>query len=166
MFATLAFFRPKSALLALALVIGFAGGTAQAEGDYPYENIVEIDSSHDFDTLWTRLETAIKDADMLLLYKASASRGAKGRGVDIPGNGVFGVYRNDFAVRMLDASVASGLEAPLIFYITEQSDGMARLTYRLPSEAFGLYDGGQSLKDMASELDDIFATIAAKATGS
>lgn len=149
--------------LALALLLS-APSPVLAEGDYPYEGVIEVDSAHDFDTLWTNLETAIKDAKMLLLYKASASRGAAGRGIDIPGNGVFGVYRNDFAVRMLEASVPAGLEAPLIFYLTEQPDGTTRLTYRQPSAVFGAYDAGDELADMARELDEIFATIAAQAT--
>ncbi|MEM1398906.1 MAG: DUF302 domain-containing protein [Pseudomonadota bacterium] len=137
---------------------------ASAEGDYPYEGVVEIESAHDFDTLWSNLEAAVKEAKMLLLYKASASRGAAGRGIDIPGNGVFGVYRNDFAVRMLNSSVPAGLEAPLIFYLTEMPDGTSRLTYRQPSAVFAPYEGGDELDAMATELDEIFATIAAQAT--
>ncbi|MEO1249904.1 MAG: DUF302 domain-containing protein [Pseudomonadota bacterium] len=157
------FFDFAAVTLTLALI--FAGpAPALAEGDYPYEGVIEIDSAHDFDTLWANLESAIKDADMLLLYKASASRGAAGRGIDIPGNGVFGVYRNDFAVRMLESSVPAGLEAPLIFYLTEQPDGTTRLTYRQPSAVFGAYDAGDELADMARELDEIFATIAEQAT--
>ena len=67
-------------LTVAAMVFVAATGPAHAEGDYPYEGVIEIDSAHDFDTLWTSLETAIKDAEMLLLYKARASRGAAGRG--------------------------------------------------------------------------------------
>ena len=46
---------------------------------------------------------------MFMVTAASASAGAKRRGVTVPGNLVRGVYRNDFAVRMLKASVASGI---------------------------------------------------------
>lgn len=156
-------FRLAPIAIAIALLV-LAPAETRAEGDYPYEGVIEVDSAHDFDTLWTNLEAAIKDAKMLLLYKASASRGAAGRGIDIPGNGVFGVYRNDFAVRMLESSVPAGLEAPLIFYLTEQPDGTSRLTYRQPSAVFGAYDAGDELAEMARELDDIFASIAAQAT--
>ena len=125
--------------------------------------MVEIDTQYDFDTLWQRLEGAIEANEMLLVTRASASRGAAGRGIEIPGNGVFGVYRNDFAVRMLDASVPAGIEAPLRIYLTEQPDGTARLTYREPSAVFAPY-GSADLDAMAAELDAIFADIATDAT--
>ena len=132
---------------------------AVADQDYPYRGIISQATPHDFDTLWERLSAAIKANDMLLVSRASASRGAKGRGITIPGNGVFGVYRNDFAVRMLNASVAAGIEAPLRFYLTENADGTTTLTYRQPSAVFAPY-GNAELDAMATELDAIFAAIA------
>ena len=50
------------------------------------------------------------------------------------------VFRPDYAVRMLKASEAAGIEAPLRLYLTERPDGRARLTYRLPSHIFGVYE--------------------------
>ena len=156
-----------SRLIALPSAFALAGaalttGSAQAD-EYPYEGVVQIDTQYDFDTLWQRLEGAIEANEMLLVTRASASRGAAGRGIEIPGNGVFGVYRNDFAVRMLDASVPAGIEAPLRIYLTEQPDGTARLTYREPSAVFAPY-GSADLDAMAAELDAIFADIATDAT--
>ena len=98
------------------------------------------------------------------MTRASASGGAAGRGIEILGNLVIGVYRNDFAVRMLKASVVSGIEAPLRFYVTENSDGTATLTYREPSAIFALYDNADLTK-MAKELDAIWRRIAVQATG-
>lgn len=154
-----------AAAFAAALVVTLAmPRSAIAEpAEYPYEGVVQIDTPHDFDTLWDRLEAAVGDNEMGLLYQASASRGAAGRGVDIAGNAVFGVYRNDFAVRMLAASIPAGIQAPLIFYLTEQPDGTSRLTYRLPTAVFAPY-GSADLDAMAAELDTIFAAIAADAT--
>ena len=156
-----------SRLIAIPAAFALAGaaltiGSAHAD-EYPYEGVVEIDTQYDFDTLWQRLEGAIEANEMLLVTRASASRGAAGRGIEIPGNGVFGVYRNDFAVRMLDASVPAGIEAPLRIYLTEQPDGTARLTYREPSAVFAPY-GSADLDAMAAELDAIFADIATDAT--
>jgi hypothetical protein len=37
---------------------------------------------------------------------------------------------------MLEASVPAGTEAPIRFYVTEDADGAASLTYRLPRAAF------------------------------
>ncbi|MEQ9609274.1 MAG: DUF302 domain-containing protein, partial [Kiloniellaceae bacterium] len=83
-----------------------------------------------------------------------------------PGNTVIGVYRPDFAVRMLEASTAAGIEAPIRFYVTENADGSATLSYKTPGTVFAPYaDGGQALQDLAAELDEIFARIAADAVG-
>ena len=79
---------------------------------------------------------------------------------------VLGVYRNDFAVRMLEASIPAGIEAPIRFYVTENADGTASLTYRTPSALFAPYqDGGEALAALAGELDGIFAAIAGQASG-
>jgi uncharacterized protein (DUF302 family)/tetratricopeptide (TPR) repeat protein len=151
-----------AAVLAVALTL-LPAGAAEAEAEaYPYDGIVEIATPHDFDTLWERLAQAVRDHEMFLVGQASASRAAAGRGVDIPGNGVIEVFRNDFAVRMLEASVPAGIEAPIRFYLTENPDGTTTLTYRRPSAVFAPYDGA-GLDAMAAELDTIFAAIAEQA---
>ena len=73
------------------------------------------------------------------------------------------VFHPRFAVRMLEASVPAGIEAPLRFYITENADGTTTLTYREPSSVFAPYDNAD-LDAMAKELDAIFARIAADAS--
>jgi len=72
------------------------------------------------------------------------------------------IFHPRFAVRMLKASVAAGIEAPLRLYLTENVDGTARLTYRLPSHVFGAYDV-PALDVMGRELDRIVAKIVADA---
>ena len=135
-----------------------------ADNGYPYPGMIVTRTPHDFDTLWTRMEEAVQAEKMGLVMRASASRFARNRGVDIPGNGVMGVYRNDFAVRMLEASVPAGIRAPLIFYLTENDDGTATLTYQQPSETFRPF-ASEPLDAMALELDAIFARIAERASG-
>jgi hypothetical protein len=51
----------------------------------------------------------------------------------------------------------------LRFYITENADGTATLTYRKPTAVFSPY-AVPALDEMAKELDTIFAKIAADAT--
>lgn len=99
---------------------------------------------------------------MLLVTQASASAGAKGRGLTIPGNRVLGVYRNDYAVRMLEASIAAGIEAPIRFYVTENADKTATLSWKTPSFVFAPYmdEGGEKLSGLAAELDGVFQSIA------
>ena len=149
------------------LLFGFAlvaATAATAEPPMaPYPGMKTIDTGIAFEPFATRLRQAIAANRMGLVTTASASAGAARRGVTIPGNLVMGVFRNDFAVRMLKASVASGIEAPLRLYLTEKGDGTASLTYRVPSSVFAPY-GSTDLDAMAAELDDVFAKIIADAT--
>jgi uncharacterized protein (DUF302 family) len=148
--------------IALTALVLLAAGPLRAE---PLGTQV-LYTDHAYQELAQRLNQAIKDNDMYAVTRASASAGASNRGIDIPGNMVVGVYRNDFAVRMLEASIPAGIEAPIRFYITEESDGTAALRYREPSAVFAPYvGGGEKLNELARELDAIFAAIAKQATG-
>ncbi|MDE2439968.1 MAG: DUF302 domain-containing protein [Betaproteobacteria bacterium] len=120
-----------------------------------------VGTAQGFDETVARLEKSITDNKMGLVAQASASRGAVSRGVKIPGNVVLMVFRNDFAVRMLKASVPAGIEAPLRIYVTEEPAGTS-ITYRTPSATFKPY-GNSELDAMARELDPIFAKIVADA---
>ncbi len=123
-----------------------------------------IDTGHSYKALVDRLGKAVKANKMGLVTRASATLGAKSLGKTIPGNMVIGVYRPDFAVRMLAASVPAGIEAPIRFYITENKDGTATLSYKKPSAVFAPYsDGGAALQELAAELDALFAKIAREA---
>ncbi len=146
-------------ILGLLAIIALAPLPAQSDQGFPYDGVQVIDCSKDFKTLFTDLDAAIRKHRMGIVGRASASMGAARRGIEIPGNAVYGVFRNDFAVRMLRASVPAGVEAPLRMYVTENADGTARLTYRRPSAVFKPY-GSAELDKMAAELDVIFANIA------
>lgn len=139
---------------------------AQAAELTPGEGWRVQPTQHSFPELWERLKAAIAAEEMGLVTTASASAGAAGQGIAIPGNRVVGVYRNDFARRMLAASVAAGIEAPIRFYLTENPDGTATLSYKTPSFVFRPYreEGGAELQALAEELDGIFAAIFAAAT--
>ena len=122
-------------------------------------------TAHGYADLIKRVDAAVKANKMGLVTRASATKGAAKLGKTIPGNMVIGVYRPDFAIRMLEASVPAGIEAPIRLYVTENADGTATLSYKKPSAVFAPYtDGGDKLKDMAAELDGIFAKIAGEAT--
>ena len=134
-----------------------------AENPAPYSGTKVIETGTPFAAFVDKLTAAVSANKMGLVAQACADCGAKSIGVAIPGNRVIMVYRPDFAVRMLEASVAAGIEAPLRLYVTERPDGTARLTYRLPSHVFGAYHVG-ALDEMANELDVIVAKIVADAT--
>ena len=154
--------------LAAIAVVAVAGlGTVQplqADVATPYPGTKIIKTGKSYGDLVKSLNAAVKADKMGLVTRASATVGAKSLGKTIPGNMVVGVYRPDFAIRMLKASVPAGIEAPIRFYITEDpASGTATLTYRTPSSVFNPY-GNADLDAMAKELDVIFAKIAADAT--
>lgn len=124
----------------------------------PHSGVKVVETAQPFDAFTGRLTSAIESNGMGLVAQACATCGAKSIGVTIPGNRVIMIFRPDFAVRMLAASEAAGIEAPLRLYITERPDGTARLSYRLPSHTFGDY-GIAELDRLGAELDVIVARI-------
>jgi uncharacterized protein (DUF302 family) len=145
-------------LAAGTMILSLASLQAQAA-----DEVRRIDSTQSFAQLAERLDAAVAANKMVVVTRASASQGASSRGVSIPGNLVVGVYRNDYAVRMLEASMAAGIEAPLRFYLTENADGSTSLSWATPSSTFAPY-ASPALDEMARELDDVFVAIARDAT--
>lgn len=153
---------PLVLLVLMGLALAPAGVTADNPTPYPGTRV--INTTHSYETLVQRLEDAIKKNKMGIVSRASATLGAKSIGVTIPGNMVVMVYHPKYAVRMLEASVPAGIEAPIRYYITEDADGTATLTYRTPSSVFNPYENAE-LDQMAKELDGIFERIAEDAVG-
>jgi uncharacterized protein (DUF302 family) len=132
----------------------------------PREGWVVTPTGHDYASLVKRVDEAAAANKIGVVTRASATKGAK-EVLDktIPGNMVIGLYHPRFAVRMLEASVAAGIEAPIRLYVTENADGTATVSYRTPSAVFAPYmaEGGEALKALAGELDAVFATVVAQA---
>ena len=155
----------RNFVLAVALMVLTVSARADMPKSLPGWMIVA--TPHGYAELVERLDRSLTQGPLGKVNVASATVGAKNIGQTIPGNMVVGVFAPPFAIRMLDASIPAGIEAPLRFYITENADKTATLSWRLPSAVFGAYaDGGEKLRTMATELDGIMATIAARATGS
>ena len=154
--------RSRLLVFLLGLSLAASAGLARA-AEMPGWKIAK--TPHGYQELIKRVDEAVKSNKMGLVTRASATVGAKKKlNKTIPGNMVIGVYRPDFAVRMLEASVPAGIEAPIRLYITENDDGTATLSYKTPSAVFAPYkDGGDKLREMAAELDVIFAKIASQA---
>lgn len=155
-------------LVAAFLMLTLPITLASAGQITPREGWQVLDSNLAFATLSARLEEAVKINKMGIVTTASASEGAKTQGITIPGNRVVGVFRNDFARRMLQASVVAGIEAPIRFYLVENPDGTSTLSYKMPTAIFAPYfsTAGADLRTLAVELDAIFAKIATDATAS
>jgi len=65
---------------------------------------------------------------------------------------------------MLAASESAMIEAPVRFYVTEQPDGTATLSYKTPSLVFAPYaEDSAEVMEIAGRLDQLFAKIAAAA---
>lgn len=150
-------------LMVLAALAAFPAKASDLEGRAGFK---VIETPFAFGELVDRVKAAVKAEKMGLVTQASASAGAKGQGIIIPGNRVMGVYRNDYARRMLAASIAAGIEAPIRFYVTENEDKSATLSWKTPSHVFAPYmdEGGAELKALAVELDGVFEAIANRAT--
>ena len=148
-------------LIAASLVVSLT----QAGSIAPRAGWAVHDTGQGYKELLANLKAAIKAEGMYLVTQAGPTAAALRRGITIPGNRVLGVYRNDYAVRALAASTAAMIEAPIRFYVTENADGTATLSYRTPSAVFAPYldEGGAELSAIAAELDAIFAAIAARA---
>lgn len=126
------------------------------------EGKVTLTSKAPFAKVAEALEKAIGDQKMALVCHANAQQGAAARGVRIAGNQVFMVFRNDFAVRLLEAAPAAGFEAPIRIYLYENRDGTATLAYVKPSAVFKPYPHPEAGR-VAAELDPIFERIVAQA---
>jgi uncharacterized protein (DUF302 family) len=150
-----------AALIAAPLVLH----QASAGSIDPRDGWAVHDTGQDYNTLLKSLKAAIKAEGMFIVTQAGPTGAAKKRGITIPGNRVIGVYNNDFAVRALATSTAAMIEAPIRFYVTENEDGTASLSYKTPSMVFAPYldEGGEELSAIGAELDGIFAAIAARA---
>lgn len=149
-----------SAVFAFLLVISLS---AHAENATPYSGMQVIEIDTPILEYQDALIEAVEANEMGVVAQACADCGARAAlDKEIPKNRVIMVFHPRFAVRMLEASVPAGIEAPLRLYLTEQDDGTARLTYRLPSHVFGAYEV-EALDEMGTELDDIIARIVADA---
>jgi len=151
-------------LCAALLFTAVCPGPAAADNPAPYPGTVVTRTSLGYNGLVEKLLESVRYHKMGIVARASATVGARSLGVTIPGNQVVMVFHPKYAIRMLAASVPAGIEAPLRFYVTENDDGTATLTYRTPSSVFAPYENAD-LDAMARELDGIFARIAARATG-
>ncbi len=144
----------------VALITAIGAAPLRAENTAPYSGMRQVDTGTPFTAYVTKLKAAIAANKMGIVAHACATCGARNIGVTIAGNQVVMIYHPKFAVRMLKASIAAGIEAPLRLYLTENADGTARLTYRLPSHTFGAYEVAD-LDAMGKELDAIVAKIIA-----
>ena len=156
----------RASLAGLALVAAILAGPAVAVDDLAARDGWAVHASdHDFATLTERVRDAVKAEGLAVVTRAGPTKAAKARGIEIPGNMVIGAFNNKFAVRILRLSTAAMIEAPVRLYVTENANGTATLSYKLPSAVFAPYadEGGEDLAAAAAELDTIFAAISATA---
>lgn len=152
--------------LMLALIMSLVASVGIGETIPARDGWVVLQTSKSYPVLIDALKTAVKANKMGVVTQAGPTKAAAGRGITIPGNRVIGVFNNDFAVKILALSTAAMIEAPIRFYVTENADGTATLSYKTPSHVFAPYlpEGGDTLKTLTAELDGRFDAIAKAAS--
>jgi len=153
--------RTLAAVVAAALLAAPALGQPVA----PREGWVVHDTQDSYGRLLEQVRAAVKAEGMYVVTEAGPTEAAANRGIEIPGNRVLGVFRNDYAVRAIRLSVPAMIEAPIRMYVTEDPEGGATLSYKTPTHVFSPYfaTGGAELEALAAELDEVFAAIAENA---
>lgn len=153
-----------AALATLMLAATIAG--AQAIPEREGWTVMRTELPHA--ELLERLLAAVPEEGMGVVTQAGPTAVARDRGIEIPQNRVVGVFNNDYAVRILALSTAAMIEAPVRFYVTEEEDETATLSWKAPSFVFAPYvdEAGEELASLAGELDARFEAIAARAVGS
>lgn len=154
----------RSVLFALVACAAMPVAAASDLAARPGWQVIATDLTHA--DLLERLLAAVPAEGMGVVTQAGPTGAARARGIEIPENRVVGVFNNDVAVRILSLSVAAMIEAPVRFYVTENADGTATLSWKEPGFVFAPYmaEGGAALADITAELDATFAAIAARAT--
>lgn len=152
-----------SVVLALAFLIVLP---VSAQSVTSREGWRVIPTELSYSELLDSVRQAVSEEGMAVVTDVGPTEVAAQRGEVIPGNRVLGVFRNDFAVRAIRASVPAMIEAPIRLYVTEEEDGTATLSWKTPSHVFAPYreSGGAELKKVAEELDGIFEAIGSTAT--
>ena len=138
------------------------GAALQADDIGARDGWIVMPSDKAFDVLLDDLKSAVRANKMGVVTQAGPTGAAANRGITIPNNRIVGVFNNVYAVRILGLSTAAMIEAPIRFYLTEDADGAASLSYKTPSFVFSPYvaEGGSDLVTAAAELDAIFLAIA------
>jgi uncharacterized protein (DUF302 family) len=139
--------------------------TLPAWADEPLSGWAVYPTDKSYENLVADTKAAVKENGLIVVTQAGPTKAAAARGIIIPGNLVIGAFNNDYAVRVLETSVRAMIEAPIRFYVTENEDGTATLSYKTPSFVFApyVYEGGEPLSDIASELDTKFQAVAESA---
>lgn len=155
----------KRAILATWLLTLILVAPVTAETRWPEQGWQVTPTTLAYDELLEALREAVEAEGMFVVTEAGPTEAAANRGVTIPGNRVVGVFRNDYAVRILRLSVPAMIEAPMRFYVTENDDGSATLSWKTPSHLLEPYvdAAGEELEEIGHELDALFAAIASRA---
>ena len=148
------------------LIIGSNSVNVYATEIKPRDGWVVVNTNKTHKELVKALKVATKVNKMNVVTQAGPTNAAKKRGIVIPNNLVVGVFGNQFAVDILKLSTEAMIEAPIRFYVTENKNLTATLSYKKPTFVFQPYyeQGGDELKKIAQQLDQVFGRISQQAT--
>lgn len=146
----------------IALLLLSLPAFAEVADITPRDGWAVVRTAKPYDQLVADVKTAAKAHQMGVVTEAGPTGAAAARGVTIPGNRVIGLFNNALAVQILNIDTHAMIEAPIRVYVTENVDGTATLSYKLPSAIYAPYSS--DLRPIAAELDVTFAAIAAQAS--
>lgn len=146
----------------IALLLLSLPAFAEVADITPRDGWAVVRTAKPYDQLVADVKTAAKAHQMGVVTEAGPTGAAAARGITIPGNRVIGLFNNALAVQILNIDTHAMIEAPIRVYVTENTDGTATLSYKLPSAIYAPYSS--NLKPVAAELDATFAAIAAQAS--
>lgn len=149
----------------ILVVFMVVAAPAAAQTLAPRTGWAVLETEKSYDELVDAVKDAIVENGLGVVTEAGPTEAARARGIEIPGNRVIGAFSNEAAVDMLALSEPAMIEAPIRFYVTENMDGTASLSYKTPSFVFEPYvdEAGPDLAAIADDLDTTFATIAQEA---
>jgi uncharacterized protein (DUF302 family) len=148
--------------LCLAITMLVLPVISHADDVIPRAGWQVIDTDLTYPALIDAVKAATEAKGLRVVTEAGPTEAAAKLGTVIPGNRVIGVFNPNYAIRILPLSTAAMIEAPIRFYVTEDADGTATLSWKTPSLVFAPYadEGGADLAAIAAELDAVFDAIA------
>lgn len=126
------------------------------------EEIVEKVSSLSYDQTVSRIEAAVKGANLMIIGEPNYQAMQRMVGKQIRPAKAYFVFRPDLGIPVFETDYRAALEIPLKILVFEREDGKAVIRYYQPSSLLKKY--GSGLDDMGRNLDRIIDQIATAAT--
>ena len=127
----------------------------------PPEYHVLTKSIYDFSDTVELLRTSIEAQNLMVLNEVDPQKMLRLVGVQTKGMRQIFFFHPRYMKRIFETNKQASIEPPLKFVVMEMPNGKVMVRYIRPSHKFDPYMG---LDDLATELDEILATVAKSIT--